>query len=103
MCDRRRKINNELKDAGRGAIMYDAWSCAGVHYIGPFACCMKKVQIVDKGRVEYKEELGITLLSCAPMTTLVEDEDVISSNFNAEIHVNHFSSIFRDFYYVVRQ
>ena len=67
------KIKNDLKMTGSGSIMYDAWSNAGVHYVGLFAYYMKKVQIINKGKEDSQEEPGITSLSCAPMSKLLEN------------------------------
>ena len=36
------RVAKEMKTAGRGAIMYDAWTCASIHYVGLFVCYMRK-------------------------------------------------------------
>jgi hypothetical protein len=103
-------ITKELKAAPCGAIMHDGWSCCGTHYVGVFACYMRKEikpntkatwrSASKKLKLEVKECFPeITLLAVAPMTHVPvaeEDsenarEDEETTKFNAEAHVNFFS------------
>ena len=45
-----KRIEEELKQAGIGAIMHDGWSKFGTHYVGLFAQFVRKVKqrIVNK-------------------------------------------------------
>ena len=61
---------------------------------------MNEVKIMNKGKELRVETPSITLISCASMSEILDDEDIISCDFNAEIHANHFRSIFKQFYYL---
>ena len=97
-------IAKELKEAGRGAIMYDAWSKCGVHYIGLFACYNRHMKIVQNGVSLIETIPEITLTSVAPMLSAKDEEtedeieQEIACQFNAELHAEHFRSIFEEFY-----
>ena len=38
-------VGKETRDAGRGALMHDAWRKVDVHYIGMFACYMRDIKM----------------------------------------------------------
>ena len=38
-------VGKELRDAGCGALMHDAWTKVDVHYIGIFACYMRDIKM----------------------------------------------------------
>ena len=75
-----------------------------VHYIALIACyicCVKKMVI---GSITFEDISEVILLSVAPMLH-AKDEAVddknnkkIASEFSAEIHANHFCSMFSEFY-----
>ena len=104
------KIQEELKNAGRGAIMHDGWTLSGVHYIGLFACYMRNIKSYVEGRKQLTAVPTVTLLSCSPMAKIddtdTEDTEVattdtanqMSSQFNAQTHVEHFCEIFTEYY-----
>jgi hypothetical protein len=85
----------------------------GVHYVGLFACYIKSSKVIINGKEEQTEEPEIVLLSVAPMSKIDAtgkpdsddcqgDEQVTeaASSFTAQVHVDHFTSIFRDYYNV---
>lgn len=43
----------------RRAIMYEAWTDGGVHYLGAFAVYMRHVKVMQRGTSGVKEELTI--------------------------------------------
>ena len=110
------KITEEMKSAGRGALMYDGWSKASTHYVGLMATYLREIVVwestgvgsANKKKV-LKKELAIVLLSVAPMAAINEndnpdhdeDDDNISeeaTNFCAETHAEHFKTILLNYY-----
>ena len=100
-----KQIGAEMKDAGIGALMHDAWTKDSIHYLGMIASYMADVTVkVHGGIEEHKKELRLVLLSVAPMVRHKEtldhddhDEDDVSelaTKFNAEAQLSHFKSIF---------
>ena len=84
--------------------MYDTWSKFGVHYIGIFACYIKRVNQLVNGVRNRLDKPVISLLSIDPMLD-TKDENVdndnerkIASKFNAKIHAKHFRSVLSEFY-----
>ena len=80
------KLGSEMKRAGRrGSILHDSWTCAGVHYIGLFACYILSEDISPMARTESgddsKDGKGVF--------------DEMAVNFNAETHAEHIGNIFR--------
>ena len=69
--------------------MYDAWSKCGVHYIGIFACYIKRVNQLVNGVRNRLDKQVISLLSIAPMLDAKDknidndNEREITSKFNA--------------------
>lgn len=99
------RIALEMKKAGRGAVMYDGWSMAGIHYIGVFACYCREVVLIENGIKTKKSIPEITLISCQPMHDVVEEnigsnssETELASAFNANLHFNHFKHVFKTYY-----
>jgi hypothetical protein len=84
------EISKELADTTCGAIMHDARTRAGIHYVALFACYVKEK------RTSHPEPC-CTLLSVAPMPT---DGDTASETvtFNADAHSNYFRTTLSDFY-----
>ena len=102
------RISEEMKDQV-GAILFDGWSRRGTHYVGLFGSFMRKVSVMNVGRSTVAEELCMPLLSVSPMATyeasqFTSDEESGSENlteatdFGAKTHVEHFKSIFQNFY-----
>ena len=95
-----KKLGSEMKQAGRGSILHDGWTCAGVHYIGLFACY---VLSEDVNGVK-KDSIQLSLLSVSPMARTESGEDSkdgkevydeTAVNFNAETCAEHIRNIFR--------
>ena len=101
-------VADEMKKAGKGVIMHDAWTCAGIHYVALFASYIRTITVVEKGKVIEREETAIVLLSCAPIETAREVDEFeadeednlveIAAQFNAEKYAEHFERIFRKYY-----
>ena len=94
----------ELKEAGRGAIMYDGWSKAGVHYIGIFGCYCRETYEVMGGVKTRKSSPEISLLFCSPIYDVIEITENMevqaerASSFNADLHSKHFRHVFEQDY-----
>ena len=79
--------------------MYDAWSKGGVHYIGSYGCYVKTTTTIVNGKSLEQSKPVITLLSCAPMLSImdegVEDEVEwkVACVFNVEIHAEYFRTV----------
>ena len=89
----------------KGATSHDAWTCAGVHYVGLFACCIRTVTVVEDGKKIQHDQPPIHLLSCAPIECardLAEFEShhelEIATQFNAEKYAEHFERLFKNYY-----
>ena len=41
-------VSEEMKAAGRGALMHDGWTLSGVHYVGCFAVYVIHQKIMKK-------------------------------------------------------
>ncbi|GFH44601.1 hypothetical protein CTEN210_01075 [Chaetoceros tenuissimus] len=95
-----KKISAEMKEAGRGALMYDEWTKNGYHYVGLYAVYMRLVKAVVEGKEIQELVPEIVLLSVAPMHNYVDedDDDVIAADFNAELHAKHFRAVLDQFY-----
>jgi hypothetical protein len=93
------KIAAEMKVAGHGAIMHDAWTKWNVHYMGFFACYLiPKKKYID-GVVNTFHIPTCTLLSAAPMISADENaNDDEASTFGANTMFSHITSILEDFY-----
>ena len=51
-----KKLGDEMKLAGKGSILHDGWTCAGVHYIALFACYLLPIKTeVDNSCVKKEE------------------------------------------------
>ena len=66
------ELEKEMKAAGRGSILHDGWTCAGVHYVALFACYPKlkeaKVKLEKKEEnVEENDGVLLSLVSLSPM------------------------------------
>jgi hypothetical protein len=98
-----KKIAAELHEAKCGAIMHDAWTKISVHYMGIFACYMRKIKVVNNGSLLENAKPECTLLSVAPMINIASDTrdgniDKEAAKFNAETMKDHFTSILEDYY-----
>ena len=99
-----KSIGRDMRTAGRGAIMYDGWSKCGMHYIGLFACYMKKVKVSEKKELKYEYVPKVTLISVAPMLRAWDEETddaqerELACQFNAKLHVDHFKRIFEHYF-----
>ena len=97
-------IADEMKKSGRGSIVYDAWSMGGIHYIGLYACYVKKILEYKNGEILEKDKTVINLISCAPMLNAMdedaddEEEQKIACKFNAEIHAEHLHTVLTDIF-----
>lgn len=99
-------LSKEMKEAGHGAIMYDAWTSADIHYIGLFACYIRHLSLYENGSKNILQEPVIQLLSCAPMENrydegneFLNEKDVqLASSFNAEKYAEHIMDIFQSLY-----
>ena len=96
-------IAREMKEAGRGTLMHDAWSKGGVHYIALYACYVRRIMKVEKGETVFEEKPELTLLSCAPISaardvTGTHDEKARACQFNAQLHAEHFRYVLDKFY-----
>ena len=103
-----KKLGEELKLAGKGSILHDGWTCAGVHYIALFAC-----YLLPKLKKEGKEDgcedgtdgskVRLSLISVSPMarTEAADGEselevlDETAVNFSARTHAEHIRNVFR--------
>ena len=68
-------IAKELAAAKVGALMYNAWNKASVHYMGLFASYLQESSIVHGQKSVIKWEPTCTLLSAAPMVSPLNLED----------------------------
>ena len=102
-----KKLGEELKLAGKGSILHDGWTCAGVHYIALFAC-----YLLPKLKKEGKEDgcedgtdgskVRLSLISVSPMarTEAADEEselevlDETAVNFSARTHAKHIRNVF---------
>ena len=88
---------------GEGSILHDGWTCAGVHYIGLFAC-------YPTGIIKSEstgDDIRLSLLSVSPMarteiTGNDADEkeglqlfDETAVNFSSQTHAEHIRNVFR--------
>ena len=98
------KIAKEMREAGRGSILYDAWTECSLHFVAIFACYIRKIKGMKDGVPITTEKSEIKLLSVAPMMDVMnndakdEDERKIACEFNAELYTEHFVKIFTEFY-----
>jgi hypothetical protein len=89
-------IAAEMKAAGCGALMHDAWTKMDVHYIGIFACYMREVKSKENGKDVIRKEPTSSLISVAPMASISRDgtvSDDDASRFNAQTMKEHINSI----------
>jgi hypothetical protein len=87
------KVKDELAKTSCGAIMHDAWTRAGIHYVALFACYMKE-------KKNTKPEPFCTLLSVSPMPATADEDDTSpeTAKFNAKVHANYFTTTLHDYY-----
>ena len=107
-----RKLGEEMKAAGKGSILHDGWTCAGVHYIAILACYpytagVKVKEETKQGDHEVEPENGIrlSLVSVSPMARTEDcaegddDEaevfDETAVNFSSATHAEHIRNVFR--------
>jgi hypothetical protein len=96
-------VAKEMREAGCGALMHDAWTKVDVHYIGIFACYMRNINIVVDNQKVSKKEATSALLSVSPMASKSNDgttgEDD-ASTFDAWTMKEHFENLLLQFYNV---
>ena len=99
-----KKLSEEMKRCGKGSILHDGWTCAGVHYIALFACYSLERQRLKQEKEEPDDDgVQLSLLSVSPMarTESVEDEkelevfDETAVNFSSQTHAEHIRNVFR--------
>ena len=96
----------ELKLCGKGSILHDGWTCAGVHYIGLFACYYTGILKTEKNETT-NDAVQLSLLSVSPMarTEVTEEEesdekkdlavfDETAVNFSSQTHTEHIRNVF---------
>ena len=101
------KLRVELKLCGKGSILHDGWTCAGVHYIGLFACYNTGAVKTEKPK-PLNEDVQLSLLSVSPMarTELTEEDEIDTKtdlavydetavNFSSQTHAEHIRNVFR--------
>jgi hypothetical protein len=87
-----KKISNELANTTCGAIMHDAWTRDGVHYVAMFGCYIKEKKNDDK------PASCCNLLAVSPMPTTDEKSGTEAVRFRADVFLNFFESTLNDFY-----
>ena len=100
-------LRKELKLCGKGSILHDGWTCAGVHYIGLFAC-YNTGMLKTETHETTNEAVQLSLLSVSPMarTEVTEEEesdekkdlavfDETAVNFSSQTHAEHIRNVFR--------
>ena len=107
-------LRKELKLCGKGSILHDGWTCAGVHYIGLFAC-YNTGMLKTETHETTNEAVQLSLLSVSPMarTEVTEEEesdekkdlavfDETAVNFSSQTHAEHIRNVFRYYGWMFR-
>jgi hypothetical protein len=85
------KISKELARTPCGALMHDAWTRAGIHYVALFGC------YIDEKK-KHNPERRCTLLAVSPMPSEDDNAAVETVHFRAKVHLKYFSSTLKDYY-----
>ena len=98
-------LRKELKLCGKGSILHNRWTCAGVHYIGLFACYNTEILKTEKHETT-NDTVQLLLLSVSPMarTEFTEEEeldkkkdlavfDETAVNFSSQTHAEHICNV----------
>jgi hypothetical protein len=103
------KLAAEMKAAGKGSIVHDAWTKFGTHYLGLFSTYMATRQYLFEGSMLTIYKPIISLLSVSPLHTIAsesQDEDDSddsedmeeATNFTARAHQLHIEHILSNYY-----
>ena len=103
------KLATEMKAAGKGSIVHDAWTKFGTHFFGLFSTYMASRQYLVEGSMLTIYKPIISLLSVLPLHTIScesQDEDNSddledmeeASNFTARAHYVHIKDILTNYY-----
>ena len=102
----------EMKEAGKGSIVHDAWSKFGAHYFALFTTYIATRETDVNGVATCVTQPVISLISVAPLHTPVKEginsdgcllmseeaEVEESADFTAEAHFHHITDILMNFY-----
>ena len=72
-CNVEKILSAEMKEAGKGAIVHDAWSKFGSHFFALFATYKATRDVVEDGIAKTVSGPVVSLLSVAPLHTPVRD------------------------------
>jgi hypothetical protein len=109
------RLAAEMREAGKGSIVHDAWSKFGVHFFALFATYKTTREVVDEeGAIRLVTGPVISLLSVAPLHTPVREtvdsdgclpmaeeaevESKESCTFTAQAHFDHICDILHNYY-----
>ena len=84
-------IADEMKRAGIGSIMHDAWSEIQTHFLGLITVYNKEFPVTENGSTKTVEKVQSVLLAVSPMLKIsedVDDYDEEATTFSAEVHAN---------------
>jgi hypothetical protein len=103
------KLATEMKAAGKGSIVHDAWTKFGTHFFGLCSTYMASRQYLVEGSMLSVYKPIISLLSVLPLHTIAhesEDEDDSedldnmeeATNFTLQAHKEHIEDILTNYY-----
>jgi hypothetical protein len=108
-CFVEEKLAAEMKAAGKGSIVHDAWTKFGTHFFALFSTYMASRQFLVEGSMLTVYKPVISLLSVSPLHTIAresEDEDDSedledmeeATSFTAQVHKQHIIDILVNYY-----